>query len=541
MATHRPAPLLALDDNDPASLSGPPNRAVEEESALSRLISESTPPTALTPFSAAVDETNLSDTAAVEHLPASFTTILAGTFITLQWGFTWGAYFSQSWMDIHMEILIGWQEKYLPWFTHHTDVVLQGMSVFTLSDNLKEDKEYGSLAGIWFCSVVLPSVFMVVCPIWILSDSGAPPRRRQNRMFPLGQPWSRLWLELMIRLSWLAAFIHMTLNVAISGIELQWTDTNLRVHNAFKGPYISYLLGCTCALLCVVVLRMPHLEHLKLLGYPGQDKPKRNPRHVQAGAPEPTPPPATQAPPATAFSLPWLSSFSQDDEQDEANNQAQQPLLGSPHSRTPKQPIPIWKHFCMFQLALLSVVMWFPALALPQFRVLYSGLIMEMIKVPAYNVYVWQLPTILWHSGIRASTPAWILVMVFVLVGTFAIFLPLVALGMACKTWYQHYQQRDSYGSKWRDALILLHPLLCGVPFAAGLIVTVPAFEDIGENIDDDICIQIEKVVQDQCLISGGVVQWGAYFLLAQAVAVEGLVVLALWWTAPPRPPMITV
>ena len=112
--------------------------------------------------------------------PASLTTTIAGTLICLQWGFTWGAYFSKHWMDSHLQISIGWQSRFLPWIDKHTDFVIDEQSVFTLADNLKDDKEYVSLAGLWICSVLLPCVFMIVCPIWILTDYSVPRRHQQH-------------------------------------------------------------------------------------------------------------------------------------------------------------------------------------------------------------------------------------------------------------------------------------------------------------------------------------------------------------------------
>lgn len=275
------------------------------------------------------------------------------------------------------------------------------------------------------------------------------------------------------------------------------------------------------------------MQHLKLLGYPGQ-QPKRNPRQVVASSvPEPTPPQALRSPPPNAFQLPWLNSS---DDYDDPN-EMERPLLENggrrPQSSLP-QVIQPWKHVVIFQLGLLSLLLYFPALALAQFRVLYSGLVMELIKVPAYSVYAWQLPHIVWHTGVRANTPLWILILTGMIMGTFVVLMPLLAYGAAIMTWLRGR-------GKWRDLLTLIHPTLCGVPFAAGMIATVPAFINIGENMDGDICNQIENVIENQCMISGGVILSGAWFLLAQALCLEAFVTLTLWWTAPPRPPTNTV
>jgi hypothetical protein len=247
-------PLLARDGQyETPALSGPPESAVQEESALSRLIAESTPPSALMPLGG-IDET-LPDTTPSPFKRSSGTTIVAGTLICLQWGFLWGAYFSQSWMDSHLQIFLAWQQKFIPAFDSHTDVVIVKTSVFTLATNLEEDKSYFSLAGLWFCSVILPCVFMIVCPIWILTDYSVPPRRGVVGNAMTNNGLYRVGLELTIRLSWLIIFIILTLDVAISGIQIGWDDTDFQVQNELKGPFISYVVGSACALLAVVVLR----------------------------------------------------------------------------------------------------------------------------------------------------------------------------------------------------------------------------------------------------------------------------------------------
>ena len=54
---------------------------------------------------------------------------------------------------------------------------------------------------------------------------------------------------------------------------------------------------------------------------------------------------------------------------------------------------------------------------------------------------------------------------------------------------------------------------------------------DIGENLAKDICHRIEDVVQNQCLITGGVHLAGCWFTLAQAVCLELFIALTLIWT----------
>lgn len=526
-------PLLAEESKEEVpSLSGP-SSAEEEDTPLSRLIAESTPQEALAPYSPMIDETTTSNTAAVavsSYTEASLITILSGTLIVLCWGFIWGAFFSNSWMDSHLFISIGWQQKYLPWLDKHTDLVIQESSVFTLSANLEEQKQYFSLLGLWICSILLPCVFMIVCPIWILTDHTLPQGIRKEAAESQTSRWC---LELGIRLSLLVIFILLFLNVAISGIELNWEDTNLKMQNQLRGPFISYLLGCTCAMLSVVILRMPFLNHLNLLGYSWQQPRQNNSNNIRQR--EDVSPQAARVPPARAFRLPWLSS---NDDLDAITAESEtEPMVPEPQRNTTsiQQPasslnhIPIWQRIVLYQLGVLAFLLWFPTLVLGQFRVLYGGLVVDLVKNKAFNVYLWQIPSMVWQSGMKAGTPDWMMIAIFILLFLFVLVLPLMAHWVAVMMWMRQGNNRD----QWRDILRLLHPTLCGIPFAIALLVTVPSFINIGENLDRDICQQIENVVQNQCLISGGVRLAGSWFLLAQTIILELFVLLTLRWTSP--------
>lgn len=534
-------PLLASDGHDEPALSGGPDTdGLQEGSALSRLIAESTPPEALMPFSAAlsggtmIDETttnnnNGAETPQQKHKPASLTTILAGTFLCLNWGFLWGAFFSNSWMDSHLQVTLSWQQQFLPFLNQSTDFVVQGTSVFSLASDLMDDKNYGGWAGLWICSMVIPCIFMIVCPIWILSDYSVVRWKQNYRQ----QEQSRLWLELSIRLSLLVAFIILILDVAIGGIELEWEETNLQVHNQLRGAYMSYLLGCTCALLAVVILRLPHLQHIKLLRYPGTASPASSQRQQQIVAEsDEAPAQATHAPPANAFRLPWLSSsVSNSDGETESlvaqDAPIQQPQPQSASSLTGMEK---WQKWTLFQAGLLSFACWIPSLALANFRVLYAGMVVELVKTPAFSVYVWQLPRIIWHSGVRSGTPKWILIVSFVIVTILVVILPLLAQMIAFVVWMV---RPGRLRSVLLDILQILHPALCGIPFSIAIFVTVPSFIDIGENLDQAVCTSIEGMVQNQCLISGGVRLAGCWFLVVQSLALEAFVFLTLRWTAP--------
>jgi len=535
---------------------------MEEESALSRLITESTPPEALLPFGPGITDETIAPTT-VSSGPnrgkASIITTLAGTLICLQWGFTWGAFFTKTgWMDSHLQVSLGWQTKYLPFLDKHVDFVIQETSVFTLASNLKDDKEYFSLAGIWFCSVVIPCVFMIVCPIWILTDYTVPRRKfvpqQQQQLF------SRSWLELTVRLSSLVSFIILTLNIAIRGIELSWADTDLQVHNEIRGAYLSYLVGTSCALTTVVILRMPFLEHIQLLKYPYQKENAASTRHARANSnfsavsAEVPPPRALYSPPPNAFSLPWLSSkhgrngnsATADPVENESETERLIEPEGTPQqasnpspTRQSQQSVPTTVPPCkisknqkiiLFQAGVLAPLLCFPALVLAQFRVLYDGLVVDLIKTKAFNVYLWQFPQIIWHTGVQSGTPKWIMVVTFSMICLVVLILPLVAYLVAVLAW-----MRPRLRPVFRDVLQLLQPTLCGIPLAAAIVVTVPSFIDIGEDLDEDICTQIEKVIQNQCLISGGVRLAGCYFLLAQAIVLEIFVALTIRWTAPPK------
>ena len=178
---------------------------------------------------------------------------------------------------------------------------------------------------------------------------------------------------------------------------------------------------------------------------------------------------------------------------------------------------------------------------------MYAGMVMELIKTPAFNVYLWQLPGIVWNSGVQSGTPKWILVLTVSIIGTLVAVLPVLAHAIASLVWLIPFTCKGrsvramQVRAKLRDVLQLFHPLLCGIPFSVAIFVTIPSFIDIGENLDKAVCTSIEHVVQNQCLISDGERLAGCWFLVAQSIALEAFVFLTIRWTAPKPSPSIVV
>jgi len=389
---------------------------------------------------------------------------------------------------------------------------------------------------------------MIVCPVWMVTDytlQWSPAMSINAKEERRKQQQSRMWLELTIRLALLVAIIILILDVAIGGIQLVWEDTDLQVTNQLRGSYLCFLMGCTCALLTVVVLRMPYLEHVNLLRYPASALTLHGTRQQQLSAEteDPPPAPATRAPPANAFRLPWLSSSRTTStidgdaaELEPFVDSADQPAAESSsiNHRTTARPVHLkgWQKWTLFQTGLFSFAFWIPSLTLASFRVLYAGMVQDLVKTPGFSVYVWQLPGLIWNSGAQSGTPKWMLVTIFVILAILVVVVPIIAQLVGLTVWLV---RSNSTKAKLRDILLLLHPMMCGIPFAFGILVTVPSFVDIGENLDKAVCSSIEKVVQNQCLISGGVRLAGCWFLVAQSIALEAFVFLTIRWSEPPK------
>jgi hypothetical protein len=316
---------------------------------------------------------------------------------------------------------------------------------------------------------------------------------------------------------------------------LHWTETVVNVNNRALGGLAAYVTAMASAVGVILVLRSPGKGGGSFTTVGSGDFPGQRPAAT------------IRSPPPQAFQHPWRlvdgPSMSVLEEEPEPRPNAQRRVPDASSTpelveetasvMTPTRPtkLSFGRKVLVFQIGLLTAVMWIPSLYLPLFRISYAGLAREFMTVSSLKVFLWQIPALLWTQGVQAGTARWILLGVgFVLISV-VIVLPVVATCLGISTWLG--ENALSYRS--RSWLYCIHPALGGLVFALALIATISALHPLGNLLLDEdgtgICVKFQQVVGEPCLTLTGTLLPGAWFFLIQSIVLEMFVAVTLRWT----------
>lgn len=183
-----------------------------------------------------------------------------------------------------------------------------------------------------------------------------------------------------------------------------------------------------------------------------------------------------------------------------------------------------------FQLGVVSLVFWIPALYLPLFYISYTGLAREFLTTRHWSVFVWQVPRLLWTQGRAAGTAIWLLLLVGVVVLSCLLIVPLIVTCLCLTTWLTEGSVRRK-SCHWLDCLAPVSS--GGLVFGLALVTTVPALETLSEAVLDGstICDIVHNVVGETCLVMHGRLLSGAWFYLAQSIVLQAFCVVTLKWS----------
>lgn len=558
---------LAPDDATPASLGGSAQPAEIEPSPLERLIAQSTSEQAAAAAAAASpfllddgDEFDQdynfqndpynSSTAMIPTIGRTLATLVAGSLCLLHMGLVWGSFLSNSWFETHMTISVA---------GYSSDQLLQKSTLASLlSMLLGNDQGWPAMILVLTCLIV-PCLCMILNPSWTVGDYQADiyyhatttstTRRRRYQPSTADIFWGvsprRVAEFFLIRLPFLAFFLLVVMDVGTSSLTFESNHTEFIIHNKTMGGLVSYTLGVTCALGVVIVLRLANLPTYDSMmatsfGIPPSPRVPWQYNHSQAGAPIGQP----LAPPSQAFELqrPLLPTGNGEDPAtwvDEEQTNSDVPsgdpnTTNGPESNSTRvagiDDLPLWKKMLVFEIGILTAALWIPALFLPLFEVNFDGIVAGFMNDPDLEIHLYQFPHLLWQNGVDAGTDQWILIALGVVLISLVFVLPMLATGISLVYW------RSTPGTRmawfYEAFLRLVQPCLGGVVLSLALTLAVPTLEPLGDYVFNSqtsgFCQKFENITNSSCLTIQGSMRLGHWFLLAQSVLLEMLILLIL-------------
>jgi len=465
-----------------------------------------------------------------------FLTLGAASLCLLHTGLVWSSFLSSAWFETHLRFTVDWLDG-------TKDTLLHTSTLSSLLSEFLEADLNGAAVALLLTSFLLPCVSMILTSGWTISDhkdraivaQGATDNNNDNRS---QQPFqrSRPTLEWMLRLSFATVFSLSILDVAIVSIDLVGNGSDLRIVNRTSNGLVCYTLGMVLALVVIGLLRWAKTKTIVLASSTNTNNTSTS--RVEAA----TTPSAVQAPPSHAFQLPW-NNRSMDES--EANNLADQtepllPINEESETATTTQMVrqgpnafaglPTWKKIVLYETTLGATFLLIPALFLPLFTIDFGGLASQFIDEPSITFHFWQFPKLLHDGGYLAETKHWVIIAQSAVFLLFVYIVPLLATFLAIGTW-----RSGPITSKYcYRILYILQPCLCSLVFAISVLMAVPAFRPLVSrllsNKTSGICDNFHLITNDDCLTMEGEPRLGVWFLLAQSLSLETLVILTLIW-----------
>ena len=400
-------------------------------------------------------------------------------------------------------------------------------------------------------SLVLPCLCAVTGAVWIVEDRKEQDRmiaangtRHQNR--PKGCFYPRIFIEYSARIGFSIFFILCILTIGSSPLDIKYNDSRFIVVNQFEGGLTAYTLGMMFGLIVLALLRFDRANTATFF------EPTRSPSPNTSGQEY------SWKVHSNEFFTEIKHRHTVGTEAGNAERELGMPLLQSDHNveslseirsalalgkstetieenwgggvQTESDGLSFWKRVVLFELALVSTVLWIPALFLPLFHLKYEGFVSDFISEVSLSFRLKDFPIELWERGISAGTNP---LMLFILETIFVLLVllgPLLANLAAIGVWILERQASIFC----RLLLWILQPFLGTFVFGTALYFSIPAYETVTEGAIDKfgagICTSFESVVGDACFTIKAEPSVGLWSVLIESLALELFVLLTLAW-----------
>jgi hypothetical protein len=464
----------------------------------------------------------------------AFVTVAAGACSILHLVFVWASFVATNWSETSLSVEL----PFLP----STLVPVSSTSLSTLIQSFVQTNQIGLSVLIWITSLLVPCLVMALTPSWTVQVYSASKSTPANLMQE--EHWIRDILHLTVRWSLTVVYIMGFILLSSQFVTLEWTNTFVSVQNKMDIGLASFTVGISFALIAIGVLRLhsagnrlddshPRIEAEIVVREP--DRPTPTGLYSEDGE-------AT----ATMRILeddPMLTSEPmQVHGNDMPRNGAAVETLPTRSRLTPDAKLP---NFCetllVFQLGLVAILAWVPAITLPAVQFEVSGFASEFIAGNSTKyISLCQVPFVLYRDSIAARTQPWIIWLMGSLVLSWTVLCPILAAFLSISTWMLPPDSSPS-PARWsrsscRAWLYAIQPAASGIVQALALFIAVQGIEPWSDIVfnsvagNDNMCAQFESLVGETCLSIRGRPMIGAWFYVVHACLLEVFIALTLRW-----------
>jgi hypothetical protein len=464
----------------------------------------------------------------------AFVTVAAGTCSILHLGFVWSSFVATNWSETSLSVE-------LP-FLQSTLVPVTSTSLSTLIQSFVQTNQIGVSVLIWITSLLVPCLVMVLTPSWTVQVYSASKSNPANLMQQ--EHWIRDILHLTARWSLTVVYTMGFIFLASQFVTVEWTNTFVSVQNKMDVGLASFTVGISFALIAIGVLRLhsacnrldsSHPRIGPTRAVPDPDRPTPTRRDSEDGEATATMRILEDDPIST-------SEPTQVQGNDVLRNRAAAGTMPTRGLLASDAKLP---NFCetllVFQLGLVAILAWIPAITLPAVQFELSGFASEFIPGNSTkSISLCQIPFVLYRDSLAARTPPWIIWLMGSLIFSWTVLCPMLAAFLSISTWMLPPDSSPSPArssrSSCRTWLYAIQPAASGIVLALALFIGVHSIEpwsDIAFNSvagKANMCAPFESLVGETCLTIRGSPMIGAWFYVVHACLLEVFIALTLRW-----------
>jgi hypothetical protein len=399
----------------------------------------------------------------------SLVTVILGALAFIQIALLWGSFLSTTWIEEHVVTSISWLNPPI-------DTLVRSMDLGSIVGVFASVDHNVAVAVLALTTVIVPCLTMVMQPMNIME--------RHNAVLLDLTFEGKSWVDCFTRFGFLLVFCLLLLDIALSHIQLDLTETQIIVYNCMDPGFTSFVLGLTLAMIVATMLRICRVTPLPIL-VEEQD-------HVEDHQ--------------------YMRVL-----EEEAGEEGRAEMERSFVQRHCK----FWsKDLFVFECVLLSIFCFVAAFVLPLAQVTYSGVAADFLAENKLRIHLGQLS----HELAKGTSPNWVVALCRILVVLQVIVCPVLATIVAITSWFGNGTSRI-----W---LQCIYPAVNGLTLSVAAFLIFPALESLGRFLLNEdtsgLCQKFEVITGESCLIMKGVAESGTWCLLAHAIALEAFILLTL-------------
>jgi hypothetical protein len=372
---------------------------------------------------------------------------IAWSLMVLHLSFTLFSYSTETWSE--SVVLVRTSLQFIP----VQRPLLYSYDLPTLFIRIKDASGVVAFTYLLLTTCLVPIVFMIFLPLWMFHSLKSR-FLRSYRWTAIFNSFKRL-LQLMIRWAMTLAFVQTVFVLNDLGITIPLSHSTVAIGTKISEGLSLYVFGISFAILCSSFLCLSDAFELSKACTDNSCMIK-----IESAADRPS---VMYALEEKAYPVVLGATTSAESHTLQDNNQ----------HVCRYAYLPFWKILLVSETGILSALLIVPSLCLTALHFEYNGTASVLMDSPNVALSIFQMPFSFYESSIAAGTVPWKITFLGIILISFSLICPLVALILAILTWFASpVSSSSSFWSRKRlkRYLNVIHPAVGGIVVSFALL-----------------------------------------------------------------------